>query len=306
MTLPDLEAWGVFAKVAAAGSFATAAAELNLSNATVSKIVARLETRLGERLFHRNTRRITLTAAGEGLVARASRILSEAEDAEAQVASGSAAPKGVVRVSAPMSFGLTQIAPLLPSFFKRYPEITIDLHLDDSVVDVIAGGIDVAVRISSLADSSLMMRKLCPVRRTVVGAVSYFKKYGEPRRPRDLADHACLLYSNLATGDVWHLTASGRRREAVKVSGPLIANNGDALQAALEGGLGLALQPDFIAWEGLKSGKLVRCLPEWEAPLVHVNLVTPPGGPRPVRVTAFLDFLSAQFSEARAPWLAKK
>lgn len=305
MALPDLEAWGAFAKVAAAGSFAKAAEELGLSNATVSKLIARLERRLGERLFHRTSRRITLTAAGAQLAQRAERILTEAEEAEAQATSNAAAPKGVLRVSAPMSFGLTQIAPLLPLFFKRYPEITVDLRLDDSVVDVIAGAIDVAIRISSLADSSLMMRKLCPVRRTVVGAASYFKKHGEPQRPRDLADHACLLYSNLATGDVWHLIASGRRKEAVKVSGPLIANNGDALQAALEGGLGLALQPDFIAWEGLRSGALVRCLPEWEAPLLHVNLITPSGGPRPTRVTAFLDFMTEHFAQNAAPWLSK-
>lgn len=305
MALPDLEAWGAFAKVAAAGSFAKAAEELSLSNATVSKLIARLERRLGERLFHRNSRRIALTAVGEQLALRAGRILAEAEDAEAQASSKAAAPKGLLRVSAPMSFGLTQVAPLLPIFFKRYPEITVDLHLDDSVVDVIAGAVDVAIRISSLADSSLMMRKLCPVRRTVVGAASYFKKHGEPQRPRDLTGHACLLYSNLATRDVWHLTASGRRKEAVKVSGPLIANNGDALQAALERGLGLALQPDFIAWEGLKSGKLVRCLPEWEAPLLHVNLITPSGGPRPLRVTAFLDFMAEHFAQNAAPWLEK-
>lgn len=303
MAFPDLEAWGAFAKVAAAGSFAKAAEELSLSNATVSKLIARLERRLGERLFHRNSRRITLTAAGEELARRAARILAEAEDAEAQATAQATAPTGLLRVSAPMSFGLTQIAPLMPSFFKRYPDITIDLHLDDSVVDVIAGAIDVAIRISSLADSSLMMRKLCPVRRYVVGAASYFKRHGAPQRPRDLADHACLLYSNLATGDVWHLIASGRRKEAVKVSGPLIANNGDALQAALEGGLGVALQPDFIAWEGLKSGKLVRCLPDWEAPLLHVHLITPSGGPRPSRVTAFLDFMGEHFSQNAAPWI---
>lgn len=305
MSLPDFEAWAAFAKVAAVGSFAKAAAELSLSNATVSKLISRLELRLGERLFHRNSRRLALTATGEKLAVRAARILAEAEEAEAHAMAGAAAPKGLIRVSAPMSFGLTQIAPLLPAFFKRYPEISIDLQLDDSVVDVIASATDVAIRITSLADSSLMMRRLCPVRRTVVGAASYFKKHGHPSRPRDLADHACLLYSNLATGDVWHLTTGGRRKEAVKVSGPLIANNGDALQAALEGGLGLALQPDFIAWEGLKSGKLVRTLAEWEAPLLHVNLLTPPGGPRPPRVTAFLDFMAEQFGQHAAPWLRK-
>src|SRR5579863_9892698 len=260
MKQPDLEAWGVFAKVASAGSFVKAAADLSLSNATVSKLISRLEKRLGERLFHRTTRRLSLTETGRVLATRASRILAEAEEAEAEAQSQARAPRGRIRLAAPMSFGLHQISPRLSEFLRAYPEVSVDLHLDDKVVDMIAGGIDVAIRIAALPDSSLVARKLCPVRRFVVGAQSYFQKHGKPRHPDDLSEHACLSYSYLPTGDLWQFTNRKGEKKSVRIKGPLSANNGDALDDALKSGLGLALQPDFIAWDGLQSGALERVL----------------------------------------------
>jgi DNA-binding transcriptional LysR family regulator len=303
MPLPDLEAWAVFAKVAETGSFAAAAADLGLSGPTVSKAIQRLETRLGERLIHRTSRRFALTEAGRVLAVRAARILAEAEAAEAEARASSAVPRGRVRLAAPMSFGLRHVAPALPEFLTAHPEVSIDLRLDDRVVDLVAEGIDVALRIADLPDSSLIARRLCAVRRWIVGSPDYFARRGVPGHPRDLREHACLGYAYLPSGETWHFTDASGTAEAVVVRGPLCATNGDALTSALLAGLGVALQPDFLAWELVRDGRLVRVLEGWEAPKLALHLVTPAGGPRPVRVAVLVDFLAKRFGGGGVPWV---
>ncbi|MGD0430631.1 MAG: LysR family transcriptional regulator [Acetobacteraceae bacterium] len=306
MPLPDLEAWAIFAKVADTGSFAAAASDLGLSGPTVSKAVQRLESRLGERLIHRTSRRFALTEAGRVLAVRAARILAEGEAAEAEAKASSAVPRGRVRLAAPMSFGLRHVAPALPEFLAAHPEVSIDLQLDDRRVDLIAGGIDVALRIADLADSSLLARRLCPVRRWVVGSPAYFTRRGMPRRPRDLGDHTCLGYAWLASGETWHFTDAAGAAESVNVKGPLTANNGDALIGALEAGVGIALQPDFLAYEAVNNGRLVRVLEEWDAPPLALHLITPGGVPRPIRVAVLLDFLTTRFTSGATPWSTRR
>ena len=222
--------------------------------------------------------------------------------AEAQ--SQARTPRGRIRLAAPMSFGLHQVSPLLPDFLRAYPEVSVDLHLDDKVVDMIAGGIDVAIRIAALPDSSLLARKLCPVRRFVVGAPSYFVQHGRPTRPSELAKHTCLSYSYLPSSDIWRFTNRAGKDETVRIKGPLRANNGDALNDALKDGLGLALQPDFIAWQGLQDGTLELVLKGWAAPPLAVNVLTPAGGTRPSRVTALIEFLVRHFAAEAVPWAA--
>ena len=300
--MPDLEAWGVFAKVASTGSFAKAAEELSLSNATVSKTISRLEARLGERLFHRTSRRVSLTETGRVLATRAARILSEGEDAEAEAQARSVSPRGRIRVAAPMSFGLDQIATNLPEFLSAYPDVSVDLQLEDRVVDMVGAGIDVAVRIATLPDSSLMVRRLCPIERYVVGAPAYFDKHGRPSRPSDLMEHACLGYTYLASGNVWHFTNEAGEEESIAVKGPLSANSADAVEATLLAGLGVAMQPDFVVWKAIESGTLERVLYDWSAPPLNVNILTSAGGPRALRVTVLIDFLIQHFSAASAPW----
>ncbi len=302
LPLPDLEAWAIFAKVADTGSFAAAAGELGLSGATVSKALRRLEARLGERLIHRTSRRFALTEAGRVLAVRAARILAEGEAAEAEAKASSAVPRGRIRLAAPMSFGLRHVAPILPKFLTAHPEVSIDLQLDDRRVDLIAGGIDVAVRIADLADSSLLARRLCPVRRWVVGSPGYFERHGRPERPRDLREHACLGYTWLASGQTWHFTGPGGEAELVTVKGPLSATNGEALTFALEAGIGIALQPDFLAWEAVRDGRLARVLDRWDAPPLALHLLTPAGAPRPIRVAVLLEFLARRFTSGAAPW----
>jgi len=232
----------------------------------------------------------------------AARILAEGEAAEAEAHAASAVPHGRVRLAAPMSFGLRHVAPILPDFLAAYPEVSVELQLDDKMADLVAGGIDVALRIADLSDSSLIARRLCPVRRWVVGAPGYFVRHGTPLRPRDLQKHACLGYVYLATGETWRFTGPEGAEESVTVKGPLCANNAEALGFALEAGLGIALQPDFLVWDAVQEGRLVVVLDDWTAPKLALHLVTPAGTPRPIRVTVLLDFLTRRLSSGVAPW----
>jgi DNA-binding transcriptional LysR family regulator len=300
--LPDLEAWAIFAKVAETGSFAGAAGDLGLSKATVSKAVARLERRLGERLFHRTSRRLALTETGHVLSVRAANILADTEAVEAEALAQSATPRGRVRMAAPMSFGVEHLAPTLPEFFRSYPEISIDLHLSDQAIDLIGGGFDLALRIAALSDSSMVARRLCQVRRLLVGAPAYFAAHGRPTHPRELVAHACLGYTYLPSGDSWQFVGTSDEEQTVAVTGPLRANNADVLTPALLAGLGLAVQPEFVVWRDLRAGRLEAVMTSWSAPLIALNIVMPSGALRPPKVTALVEFLVRRFSERAVPW----
>ncbi|MGR2662725.1 LysR substrate-binding domain-containing protein [Chromobacterium haemolyticum] len=298
--LPDLEAWAIFAKVAECGSFARAAAELTLSQATVSKAITRLEARMKTMLFHRTSRRITLTEAGHAALERASRILAEGEAVEADIAEQSTSLRGAVRVTAPMSFGLSHLAPLLPEFMARHPDVELDFHFSDEQVDLVAKRLDVALRIASLADSSLLARRLCAVRILLVGSPAYFARYGRPRHPRELAEHRALLYSNAPGGQFWRFRHADEGEFALEMPSPLRVNNAEALTPALRAGLGLALQPEFLAWQDVQAGELETVMMDWQVDPIALYILTPPGRSRPARVQALIDYLAARL--AVAPW----
>jgi DNA-binding transcriptional LysR family regulator len=288
--LPDLEGLAIFAKVAECRSFAGAADELRLSKATVSKAISRIEQRLGARLITRTARRFDLTDAGRQLIARAAHILAEGEAAEAFTRAQASTPRGMVRLAAPMSFGVAHVAPLLPDFLAAFPGISIDLHLDDASTDVLGEGFDAAVRIAVQPGTTLAVQRLCEMPRFLVGAPGYLDRHGRPTHPLHLAQHRCIYYSYTVTSEVWRFT-KGRRTASIRPSGPFRVNNGDAMVPALIAGTGLGILPEFFLREALESNLLERLLPDWSIPLGAVYWVTPPEGPAPKRVEVLGQYL---------------
>jgi DNA-binding transcriptional LysR family regulator len=296
--LPDFEALAIFAKVVELRSFAAAASELALSKATVSKAVSRLEERLGARLFNRTSRRLALTDAGQRLATRAAQLLADGEEAENEALAQSTAPRGLVRLAVPMSFGVKAVAPLLPEFLAQYPDVSIDLHLSDATVDLIGEGFDAGLRIARLPDSSLIARRLCGMPRYTVAAPSYLKRHGRPTHPMHLAEHKCFGYAYLSS-NIWHYSNAAGEQASVRPAGQLRVNNGEAVMPALIAGLGIADLPDFIVGDAIASGQVEVILKGWKQPEGAVHLVTPPGGPRPARVDVLAEFLTRHFSKGK-------
>lgn len=295
MRLPDLEAWAIFAAVVEHRSFSGAAEAIGLSKATVSKAVARLETQIGQSLFHRTSRRLALTEAGKPLADHASRIVAEARAAEEAASDGASVPTGRIRLAAPMSFGVTSVAPLLAQFLSAHPGIEIDLSLSDAKVDIVAEGFDLALRIADLPDSSLRARRLCSIATHIVAAPAYLTAHGTPRHPGELGEHRLLSYSNV-TGP-WRFSSADGTEVTVRAEGPLSANSGEALVPAVVAGLGIARLPGFIIGPAMASGAAVAILTDWPPPPIGLHMMTPPSRLRPARVEALIDFLAANLTD---------
>jgi len=294
----------VFVRVAEAGGFSAAARNLGLSKATVSKQIAELEQRLGVQMFHRTTRRLALTEAGQRALERATRILEEAEALAEEASESRELAHGRLRIAAPLTFGLDYLAPALPDFLTAYPDIKLELELDDRIVDLIDGRIDAALRISAMLDSSFLARQLAPVRLVVVAAPTYWRARGKPERPEDLSSHACFRYSNQPSGLIWRFAHRDSREAHVKVDGPLTVNNGAAEMPVLRAGFGVALLPDFIVWRDIEAGTLEPVLMDWRSPSLTLHLLTPHGRAQPRRLRAFSDFVFELYGGGRAPWIS--
>lgn len=290
MSLPDYEGWACFVAVAEGGSFTAAANALGLSKASVSKAVTRLEAVLGITLLHRSSRVVAVSTAGAGLLDEA-RAMVAAATAATEAARGDRVDlAGPIRLAAPMSFGIKILGPPLAAFLDKHPAVEIDVILSDARNDLIAEGIDLALRISRLDDSTLLARTIAPVSASVLASPAYLERHGTPRHPLELAGHRLVGYGH--RGQTLPIRFHREGEEATIVpTGPLFANNGDIAVPLLLAGGGIAALPDFIAAEEIASGALVRILTDWSLPQSFLHLLSPPSRLRPARVRALSDYL---------------
>ncbi|MGH8503766.1 MAG: LysR substrate-binding domain-containing protein [Gammaproteobacteria bacterium] len=286
----------VFCRVVDTGSFTKAAEQLGLSRAVASKSVSRLEARLGARLLNRTTRRLSLTEAGATLYEGSHSALGRIEEAEIEIAQLQTEPRGMLKVSVPMTFGILHIAPALPAFLEGHPGITLEMRMDDRIVDLVDEGFDLAIRISSLADSTLVARRLAPCRFAVCGSQAYFDRRGVPQTPDDLRAHNCIIYVYQPSPNVWRFSSPDDDKEiSMPVRGNLRVNNGIAQRDAALQGLGITVSPTFIVGELFSEGLLLPVLTDYSPPEVSVYAVYPQRKYLSPKVRAFIEFFAARF-----------
>jgi DNA-binding transcriptional LysR family regulator len=282
------------------GGFSTAAREMGLTPSAISKLVTRLEDRLGVRLLNRTTRRLALTPEGEAYFHRSQRILADIHEAENEVACFRAQPKGVLRINVGTAFGMHQLAPALPEFLSRHPDMQVELTITDRVVDLIEEGADLGIRLGELADSSLVARRICDLERVVCAAPAYLRKHGTPRRPEDLLKHNCLSVAYSPSLHRWPFATSDGV-QYVDVSGNASANTADTLLRLAIVGLGIIRLSDVIAAEAIREGRLVPLLQDvHHSELLPLHAVYPQGRHRSPKVAAMVEFLVERFGTA--PW----
>ncbi|OJF90424.1 LysR family transcriptional regulator [Pararhizobium antarcticum] len=293
--LGDLE---VFARVVATGSMSAAGRALGFSPAVISKRIKRLEDRLGTRLLQRTTRQISLTDAGQGFYDRVLGVLAGIEDAEAFAAGRSGEVQGTLRISAPTSFGRMHIAPHLTRFMAAHPDLVLNLTLSDAFTDIVAEGFDLAIRIGELSDSSLVARRLAPVRRVLCASVDYTRRHGMPQTLADLEQHICLPAHN---HESWKLEGPDGA-VSYRPEGPLITNSSEVIREAVLSGAGIALRSTWDIGPDLRSGTLLQVLPEWEGSRnLSVSAVYPSRQFLPAKVRLFIDYLAGLYGPV-PPW----
>lgn len=298
--MDKLLAMRTFRRVVELGGFSAAARDLDLSNAGVSKHVKDLEGALGTALLVRTTRKVAPTEAGRDYYERCVRILDDVEEAELALTALNTAPRGRLRVNAPMSFGLLHLAPLVASFHARCPDVRLDLSLNDRRVDLVQEGFDVGLRIRTrLEDSSLVARRICAIRTAVVAAPAYLERHGAPTAPQDLTGHVLLAYSLNEDPDLWRFRRGAETAE-VEIVPTILANSGVALRAPVLAGVGLTLTPTFIVGDELRAGRLRRVLTDWECPAYSLFALYPPSRHLAPKVRAFVDFVAESFRTP--PW----
>lgn len=280
----------VFTAVVDNGSFVAAADRLAISRAMASKSVSALEEHLGTRLLNRTTRRLSLTEAGLAFYERSVQILADISEAEQLAGRMASEPRGKLKVTMPLAYGIHRLGPVIADYARRYPQVTLDLSLSDRKVDVVEEGYDVAIRIGKLPESGLIARKLGTIHSVVVGAPDYLARHGRPQAPADLAHHVCLGYSLAFPGDEWRLRGPGDV-VSVRSSGPIRADSGDMLRLAALAGSGLIFQPWFIVEEDVRAGRLERVLDAYTSEALGIYAVYPSKRHLSAKVRTFVDFL---------------
>lgn len=292
--LTEMEA---FATVVDQGGFTDAARKLGVSKSAVSKHVSSLEARLGARLLNRTTRRVSPTEIGLAYYDRARRVLNDAGEADALVTSMQSAPTGLLRISVATDFGVNHLSPVLGDFLQEFPDITVNMVLNNRYVELISEGFDLAIRIGEMEDSSLRARKLAETTRRMIASPAYFDRHGRPARIDDLNGHKLLHYSNNAAGNVWKITAPSGERRQVRTAGWLTVNDGQSLLNAAIAGLGIAYLPSFLYGEAMSQGLVEDAIPALPQDTQGIYAVYPPGRFTQPKVRAFIDFLVHAFAE---------
>ncbi len=285
----------LFAQVVGSGSFSEAGRSLGMAPSSISRQISALEDLLGVRLLNRTTRKLSLTEAGRLFHERAERILADVEEAAVAVTALDGAPRGTLRLNAPVGFGNYHVAPALPAFLERYPDLKVELSLSDNFIDLVDEGVDVAVRIGALRDSTLVARRLADNRRVVYGSPAYLDRFGVPRHPDDLINHHCMAYRYRQGPQIWLFEKDGERRE-ITVTGPLTATNSESLHKAALGGSGLVMLPTWMGYEDVRSGRLLAVLEDWTMSPTSlesgIHVVYPANRHLAPKVRAFIDFLA--------------
>ena len=285
-----------FVAVVEAGSFVGAADATGLSKAAVSRHVAELEQRLGARLLHRTTRRLSLTDDGQLFFARAKEMLAAIDEAESEIRSRSGEPSGLLRINAPLTFGVMHLAPLWGRFAQLYPKVSLDIELSDRVVDLVEEGYDLAVRITNLPSSQLVSRQLASTRMVACASPEYLALHGTPAHPDELAQHEVISYSYWAARNEWTFTAPDDSLVTVRTHARIHANNGDTCRAAALDHQGIILQPDFLVADDLRRGDLVELLPAYRAMTLGIHAVYPSRKHLPIKTRRLVDFLVEAFA----------
>lgn len=290
-----------FNSVVEAGSFVKAADALNLSKAAVSRHVVDLERRLGTRLLHRTTRRVSLTTEGQAFYVRSKDVLSDLKDIETEITSKQDKVSGLLRINAPFTFGIQHLAPLWGQFREAHPQVTLDVTLSDRVVDLVEEGYDLAIRIAALENSSLVSRRLASTKMTLCASPAYLKKHGKLTKPADLTAHQVIGYSYLSSKDEWHFT--GPEGAVSVVTRPWMhTNNGETCKAAALAHQGIILQPRFVVGPELAAGKLVEVLPKYRSSDIGINAVYPTRKHLSAKVRLLIEFLAEHFSKEETAW----
>jgi DNA-binding transcriptional LysR family regulator len=287
-----------FVQVVESRSFVRAAERLGLSTTALSRHVAELEAHLQTRLLQRTTRRISLTETGRAFYERCGQILSELDEAEREAAQEMAEPRGTIRLTTSINFGMRQVTPAIASFLSRYAQVKFDVSLSDRIVDIVEEGFDLAIRVGATGAENLVARKLGETRLVACASPGYLSRHGAPASPEDLSRHNCLTYE-YALRDTWTFRDGAGRERDVRVGGSLNSNNGDLNAAAAMHGVGIALEPDFIVGTHLKSGNLVPVLDAFKAPVTPIYAVYPSRRFLPLKIRTFVDFLVERFSDIR-------
>ena len=291
----------VYARVVECGSFARAADRLSMSTSAVSRHVAELEAHLGARLLNRTTRRLSLTESGRIFHERCVQLLADLTEAEEEVNAAAAVPRGTLRLTSSITFGVRHLAPAIADFGARHPDVAFDVELSDRAVDIVEEGMDLAIRIGGIGSQALIARQLAATQLVLCAAPGYLERRGVPRQPEDLTAHSCLTYEYLAAGAVWQFRDRGGAERAVRIAGAAHANNGSLLCALAVAGMGVLLEPDFIVAAEIRAGRLVTLLPEFRPPTSTIYAAYPSRRHLSAKVRLFVDALAERFA-GRPEW----